>query len=174
MLGSALALSGDVNGDGLADFVVGAEQAWGGGASAAGSAFVFSSVVLPLHADTLIISAATGGRVDFSLDAGVAHAGHTYAILGSMSGSWPGIRLGPALLPLNFDAYFLHVIRSFGLPIYQNFLGQLDSNGRATAAFDTIAPFDPAVAGTQIWFAYLLVSPISGFASNAFPVELVP
>ena len=59
----------------------------------------------PLTTDTNTLSEATGGTINFTLDAGAWNANRNYLLLGSISGDEPGTPLpgGMATLPLNWD-----------------------------------------------------------------------
>lgn len=127
-----------------------------------------------LSADVDQISASAGGVVHFSLTAGAAHAGRSYLLLGSASGTVPGTQLpgGLAVLPLNWDLFMSLVIGQLNTAVFSNFLGSLDGNGSANAAFDTLGPV-PGAAGLTLHFAYALNKPWN-FASNAVGIDIVP
>ena len=58
-----------------------------------------------LVADKAGIDATTGGAQTMRLDLGPSHAGDLYLILGSVTGTVPGVSLGSLLLPLHADTY---------------------------------------------------------------------
>jgi hypothetical protein len=126
-----------------------------------------------LSSDLDSISASTGGTVNFSLTAGAKHAGRNYLMLGTMSGTEPGIPLpgGLATLPLNWDLFTNMVMNNINGPFFQDFMGTLDGNGEATAIFTMGAV--PGAAGIILHFAYCMDKPWD-FASNAVPIEIVP
>jgi hypothetical protein len=97
-----------------------------------------------LAATPSTISEANGGTQTFAIDAGAAHAGDLYAVIGTASGTTPGIvvPLGPLTIPLNFDAYTDLTVALFNTSVFSNTLSVLDANGRATAALNL-----PAAAG---------------------------
>jgi len=172
-LGGALAPAGDVNSDGIPDLVCGAKLADGGGATEAGSAHVLSCQRLPLHTEGVVISAASGGRARLELDAGVGNALRRYWILASPNGMWPGVEIGALHVPLNDVGIGQFYSKASQSPMFQRFRGELDSEGRARAAFRTMGPLDPALVGLRVHFAFVLLDPID-FASNALPIEIVP
>lgn len=123
-----------------------------------------------MGADTSIVSAATGGSVNFSLDAGLDRALRTYLVLGSVTGTSPGIPLPDGTsLPLTFDAFTELTINEANSPLLMNSLGVLDADGRATAQFN-LGPLAASFVGLEINFAYTLLAPF-GFYSE--PVEIV-
>lgn len=129
---------------------------------------------LPLTADTDQISASTGGRVTFTLDAGAGNGNRNYILLGSASGTTPGISLpgGMATLPLNWDVFTNVVISLINTSIFSKFMATLDPAGGATAIFDTLGPI-PGASGITLHFAYALNKPWD-FASNPVGISIVP
>jgi hypothetical protein len=127
-----------------------------------------------LTADTDEISAQTGGQVTFTLTAGNANADRGYILLGSISGTTPGINLpgGLVTLPLHWDIFTSLVIGLINTPVFSNFMGQLDSTGMASSKFDTLGPI-PGAAGLTMYFAYALNNPWD-FVSNPVGIEIVP
>jgi hypothetical protein len=128
-----------------------------------------------LWAEAYHLSVSTGGIVDYHLDAGPDFAGQPYLLLGTLSGTVPGIMLpGGTQVPLNWDAFTTLVVSLLGTPIFQDFMGTLDPSGTATAAFDTLGPLNPALIGYSAHFAYFTGPPDWGFASNPIAVDFVP
>lgn len=129
-----------------------------------------------LRGDVASISLATGGIQNLTLDAGAAHAGQTYLLLGSFAGAAPGLQLGTVRLPLNFEPlYFAHTLSSPNRWPLVDSLGTLDAAGQAEAAFDIRQhAIPPALAGLVIHHAFIVLDPIVGpaFASNAERVVL--
>ena len=124
------------------------------------------------------ISIGTGGSVDLDLVAGVERAGKLYLVLGSASGTAPGITASGFTLPLNpFDAYFnLTLVNPAGGPITPAF-GPLDGQGKASVSVILPAGLNPGLAGLTLHHAYGVVDPVTGailHASNAEPMSLLP
>jgi hypothetical protein len=129
-----------------------------------------------VHSDPLA-SIATQGTQDLLLDFGLAGAGRFYFMLGSVSGTSPGIALPNSsdTLPLVFDAYTSTLLDRPTLTI-TNGWGVLDELGRADAQFRVPNGLDPSFAGLVLHHAAVTLDPVSGAlaASNAVAVELVP
>jgi hypothetical protein len=116
-----------------------------------------------------------GESVQFTLNAGVAEAGKFYWVLGSFSGTSPGITFpGGATVPVNFDAYTKITIFKPFAGIFTTFLGVLDGNGEAAASFNVPPGLDPDLIGLTLYHAFA-ASPTFGdadYASNAVPFTL--
>jgi hypothetical protein len=168
--GQALAAAGDVNGDGLPDLLVGAP-----GNSAVGRfsglARVLSYEPLGLSSRTRTVSIFHAGYQLLDLDVGRTHANSFYFVLGSASGTRPGIRLGSVVLPLNLDAYLGLTAAAPQAVIFNN-LAFTDGEGRSRLAFRLPSGLPPALAGLLLWHACLVVGPAGPLASNAVPVRL--
>ena len=128
--------------------------------------------MIELLSDVDQISEATGGTANFTLDAGGAKAGWNYVILGSVTGTAPGTMLPSGkVLPLNWDVFTSLVINMLNTGTFQGFLGTLDGNGLATAAFNM--PSGTGVVGITFSFAYALLKPWD-VASNPVDIKIVP
>jgi hypothetical protein len=99
-----LASGGDVNGDGTPDLVLGSN----GQELTPGFARVLSGRALELTSKTWLLGGGQGSSQELALALGPGYAGQHYWILGSVSGTWPGLTVGALHLPLNFDAYTLY------------------------------------------------------------------
>ncbi len=134
----------------------------------------------PLAADTDVITLSTGGSVQFTIDADAGFAGKTYWLLGSSSGTMPGIALGGGLtLPLNpgsaaVDPWLNLTMLNPNTAILMNTLGPLDANGDGSATLTLPLGTPLALAGLSIHHAYVVYDPAVGFvyASNAVPLQL--
>lgn len=125
-----------------------------------------------LRADLYELSLSTGGTQNLSLDAGKAMAGMRYAIFGSATGTHPGIKLGGVQIPLNYDAYTDITIGSALPPVYFDFAGKLDQDGKASAAIKV--PSGLKALPFTLHHAYLVVDAQGRIvmASNAVPLLL--
>lgn len=163
----------DIDEDGLPDFIRGA-----GDLQPEGNLVVNASRMLNMTSDLHEISLAAGGVQTISLDRGIDSANFNYWILGSVTGTDPGLPfLGGVLLPLNFDAYTnLTLTKPFSAPFTQ-FLSVLDANGQATAAFNIPAGLDPSLAGVTIYHAFVEAQNfgvVIGASNYGLPVTLQP
>ena len=121
-------------------------------------------------------SIATGGTQELRLAAGAARAGHLYLMVGSLSGTTPGLPIDSFVLPLNFDVYSNLTLNSPNSAFLPGSLGFLDGNGRASAAF-TLPAAAPVAGPLDIHHAYLTIDLATfavSFTSNAALVRLVP
>jgi hypothetical protein len=134
-------------------------------------AFVAKITYLSLATDMETLPE-TGGTVHFNLDAGTLEAERNYLLLGSVSGTEPGLPLpgGLVTLPLNWDAFTDLVIALINTSVFTNFLGTLDGDGTATAQLN--APSVPGIAGVTMHYAYALNNPFD-FVSNPVAIRIV-
>jgi len=128
-----------------------------------------------LNADNYVLYESLGGLVNLSLTAGISNAKRHYIILGSASGTTPGINLpgGFVVLPLNWDAFTGLVIDYINTSFLMNFLGALDHQGSGMAILNTAGPLPAGLAGTTLSFAFALNAPWD-FVSNSVSIEIVP
>lgn len=165
----------DLNGDGTPDFMVGAPFASDNGTNA-GRLRVYSGATLSLLGDEHLVSLASGGVQTLDLDAGAAFGGELYWILGTLSGTAPGLSGGGFVLPLNFDGYFLFTLTNPNLLIPAS-LALLDAQGTAATQLALPAGLDPGLAGATFHHAYAVVDVVGGatlFVSNPVSLHLVP
>ena len=123
------------------------------------------------------ISVTSGGAQTMVLNAGAANAGSFYWILGSLSGTSPGIDLGGGLiLPVNVDEYFGITVNQPFNPAFTTFLGLLGPDGTATAALTLPPGSDPGFAGLQLHHAYIAgaVAGVIDYTSTATSLDIVP
>ena len=126
----------------------------------------------PLIADTAVLHT-SGGRVNLTLNAGAAFAGRNYILLGSFSGTTPGLSLpGGGVLPLNWDPLTAFIRQHLNAPSCVRFLGTLDAGGGATAMLDTLGPLPPSIQpGWTMHLAFTTLAPFD-FQSNAVGVAI--
>ncbi|MFH2000787.1 MAG: hypothetical protein ABIK28_13985 [Planctomycetota bacterium] len=119
---------------------------------------------------------ATGGMVDFHLNAGATNAGRNYLMLAGVTGTYPGYPLpgGSTTLPLNWDIFTDFALALANTVIFPGFMGTMDGNGQITAQLYWPGPsMPPGSVGTIIYFTYCLGWPWD-FASNPVEIEIVP
>lgn len=127
----------------------------------------------PLHAGFDELSVAAGGSVPFTLDLGPAAAGAVYLVLGSDTGTDPGLPLGFQTLPLNWGGLLEYTLLAPGPPVLPGSLGVLDGSGRASAAL-VAGPgqLAPLLGVHTDWAAVGLSVPEA--ISNAVGLDIVP
>ncbi len=126
----------------------------------------------PLHVGVSQVSAGAGADVPFVLNLGAGAAGDPYLLLGSVSGTSPGIDLGGGLiLPLNEDGFLHGTLALAGTAVLPGSIGTLDASGRAEASF--LVPADPLLplVGLRVdWAAVDYVGPLSVTNTVGFQV----
>jgi len=128
-----------------------------------------------LFADRHELSAAAGGSVGFNMVTGTDHAGELYLLLGSISGTTPGLVVDGLTLPLVVDAYFLTTLTQPNQPPLSQSFGVLDALGKASASF--ALPGGLGVAGITANHAFVAFDPVAGqvtLVSNAQALSLLP
>ncbi|TAJ20989.1 MAG: hypothetical protein EPO68_05610 [Planctomycetota bacterium] len=131
-----------------------------------------------LVADRWTISRSGGGAQSLALRSAPANAGKLYVLLGSLSGTIPGVSAGSLVLPLVPDAYFAARLNAPNAPPMSGGLGFLDASARASATLTLPAGFDASLLGLVAHQAYAVLDvPGSGAlldVSNAVSLTLVP
>ncbi len=130
------------------------------------------SMGVAFYADRYELSLNQAGTQSLNLDAGKQHAGKSYAIYGSVTGTSPGVPLLGIHIPLNYDPYTDLTIGSAVAPMFVRFQGTLDSKGEATASFNVPSGL-PSLSSFTLHHAYLVFGNSGiNMASNAVPLTL--
>ena len=126
-----------------------------------------------LYGNVHEISIKAGGTQKLTVNAGKAHANRSYWILGSVSGTTPGINLGGVHFPLNPDFYTDFTIGFPNTNILVNSRGKLDASGQATASLNVPKGL-PLPLNLTLHHAYLVYD-AQGWhmVSNPVPLKLV-
>lgn len=124
------------------------------------------------HGQPELLSVSNGGSQALELHAGPALAGQAYLVLGSLSGTAPGLPLdGGQVLPLVLDDYLLlSAADPLSSPVVGN-LGVLDAQGRANASFVLPPGSTNALIGLPAAHAYVVLGAL-GLDLVSEPVEL--
>ena len=95
-------------------------------------------------------------------------------MLGTMSGTSPGTQLpgGLVTLPINWDFFTDFLVTLINTPVFMDFIGVLDADGRSTAQANTFGPLPTGSAGIVMHYAYALNQPWD-FVSEALAIEIV-
>ncbi|MFG0317751.1 MAG: S8 family serine peptidase [Planctomycetota bacterium JB042] len=132
----------------------------------------------PLVASPQEVSLSAGGAQRLRVDVGPAFAGATCLLLGSASGTQPGLPVGSESLPLNLDAYTGFLLANPNTVIAPS-LGPLDAAGRSDGWLAVPAGTLPSLAGLTLHHAALVFSGAPSeatvlLATNAAALTLVP
>ena len=130
-----------------------------------------------LNTDTDSLSVTNGGFQTFLLDAGVGRAGDFYLLLGSLSGTSPGLPIaGADVLPLNLDGYFGFTLASPNTGPLVNTFGLLDATGHAEARLNINPGVLGALAGASVHHAYVAfdLSLVVSRVSNPVQLDFLP
>ncbi len=129
-----------------------------------------------LSADVVNISLQAGGTQHMTLDPGPTFGGQAYLVLGSASGTFPGVAVGAFLLPLNVDPYLLFTLNQPNTPPLANGLDFLDVLGMGSADFVIPPLTSPAFAGVILHHSFVVVDGSLSVSdvSNAVPLTLIP
>jgi len=145
--------------------------------SGLGAEFLLDAATCQFQTSVDSISLLAGGVQVLSLRPGPAFAGDAYLLLGSASGSVPGIPLPPFTIPLNLDFYFNFTLANANQGPFTNSLGLLDGDGEGQVSIGIPAAFDPIFAGVTLTHAYIVVDAITQtitFVSGATELNLIP
>lgn len=167
-LGHSLTALGDLNRDGNWDFCTDIAYS----SPSTRWLQVFSANSLDLSTDTSSVSIFRGGKAAISIHAGTKHANDLVMMLGSASGSYPGILVSGKRLHLNADSYLTFTL---GAPhaVFFNNLSVLDANGQGGVGFVLPTGLSPALAGTVLHHSCLFVGKGGlDFANIAVPLEI--
>lgn len=132
-----------------------------------------SFLVNDLGVDRSALSTLEGGEVNLYLNAGASNANRNYFILGSLSGTQPGIGLpGGLTLPLNWDPFTVLIFQMANTPFFADFQGALDASGAGAAQFNSYGPLPRELEGLTFYFAYTLYNPFD-FVSNSVEINIL-
>ncbi len=147
-----------------------------------GAAYVFSvaggePVSLAGSPPTASLSMPSTPHV-LTLDACEGHAGKVYLVLGSATGTSPGVPVGDFVLPLVPDPYFFWTVEHPDSPVLSDSLGFLDDEGDGTTVFQLPVGLPPSLIGLVLHHAYAVIDlPGTGdfvHASNPVALAIVP
>jgi len=121
------------------------------------------------------ISATAGATIDFAVQPGPFFgANRSWVLLGSLSGTRPGITLPPFYnLPLNYDALFEVTVLGAFAGYIPELSGQTPASGLTATALRLPPGLYAMPVGRDLSFAYLLINPLS-MISNPVSIRIVP
>lgn len=129
----------------------------------------------PLSGDLTSISSGFGGVQTLSQDGGSDRAGYPFLVVGSASGTTPGLFYDGLPIPLNYDAYTTGTLINPNGGALGNSLGVLDACGRTETTVTVPAGTDPSLAGVQVNHCTLIFDPtlfILDFVGGPVSVDL--
>ncbi len=127
-----------------------------------------------LVADVDTVKAGTVGIVNFALNALPAQGNDTFGMLGSITGTAPGITLpGGLVLPLTWDSWTTYIMNNSPSAMFYNFVGTFNATGLAFAQFNSLIPIAPTHVGRTLYFAYCTTNPYD-FVSIPVEVDVIP
>ena len=150
-----------------------------GGAKGASTVYDYQfAAPAPLIGCPTMLSLSAGGVQSLALDVGAQHAGKLYFVLGTTSGTSPGLPVDGLLVPLNVDGYFLFTLANPGLRPLSGALGVVSGAGQGAASFALPAGTDASLAGLRVHHAAVVV-PLATLVpvqvvTNAAPLLLEP
>ncbi len=168
--------SGNLNGDGLGDLVIGAEGEDVGLHTSAGRAYAFAGFQPYLTADTRDVSSAAGAVVNFALDFPLGDAGKQFQLLASGAGTGPSQFLGLEIPLTKGDPAWRKMLSTTPPTGFSAVSGVLDAAGDASVSLTVPAGAAASLVGSTIHFAAVSYNlPSLGLRSSAaVPLEFVP
>jgi hypothetical protein len=121
-----------------------------------------------------VVSAVRGAVVPLTLNLGPQKKGRRFLILGSASGTQPGILFRGAALPLNADAFLRLTFDSAGGPLLPNSKGVLDLAGRAVCGFQPPPSFLSPWVGRRLEWSAVILEPQGFTATTGAGFDVVP
>lgn len=139
--------------------------------------FPDATVCHALSADTMQLSLQAGGPVNFDLRVvGSIQPASRYILVGSASGTSPGITVGALFLPLNRDAYFDLMLAAANQTPFIDTYRTFDATGLARARLEVPPGLPSSLAGITLHHAFVAKDPATSAkaASNTQRLTLVP
>jgi Galactose oxidase, central domain len=127
-----------------------------------------------LSATPSTVSIANGGKQRLDLDVGVGGRGKSYWVIGSMTGTVPGVNLSGVHIPINHDPYTVLAITHTNGREFTGFRGALSARGLATATLNIPAKL-AIPPGFRLYHACIVYDGSTGKilgASNPVSLEL--
>jgi hypothetical protein len=132
----------------------------------------------PLLADKPTLSASSGGCQNLLLHAGADIPAHPYLLLGSASGTLPGVLVGSTVVPLNPDPYFQFTLSHPNGSVLHGTLGSLSAATPALAAVCLPPTGSAALVGLALHHAFVGIDPtlfgMVAYASNPTALAILP
>ena len=129
-----------------------------------------------LTASASSLSLSAGGSVNFVLDGGAASAGNPYIMVGSATGTSPGVWVDGLKLNLTYDAFTVYMLTHPNTPPYSGTFGVLDGVGTGSASLSVAPGANPSLVGTTLYHAFAVLSPAGtvSLTSNSTTLTVLP
>ncbi|KAA3611544.1 MAG: hypothetical protein DWQ01_05490 [Planctomycetota bacterium] len=170
--GDSLAGGKDVNGDGLADWMVGGPRE--GDPTSLGAVFTYS--YLPyMRLESHLFSLSSNSSLEIRMKFPLSEAGQPFTILFSAAGTGP-TNLGGVFVPLTPDPFFQSLLAGWTPPNLQDGTGRLNSDATGLARFHHHAALVPHVGKTFYGVAITLDAGkgLPRLSSVAQPLTILP
>ncbi len=133
-----------------------------------------TTIAPSLTASTTQVSVATGGIQTLTLDADIQSALRGYWVVGSVTGTTPGVPLGGIVIPLRYDFYTDFTVAAPNSSVLSTSRGTLDVKGRGKATFNVPKGLGSAAVGVTIYHAFITFTGTTiHMASNPVALKLV-
>ncbi|HLQ37436.1 MAG TPA: VCBS repeat-containing protein [Planctomycetota bacterium] len=166
--GSALGFLGDLDFDGRSDFAIGAP-------GADGYVRIYAGAPRAAWADTGFLTAA-GGSQHLRLTLGPGHAGAPFLVIGTLSGTNPGVNVAGLHLALNPDSYTqFTALGTLPPQIFSGFRGLLTAAGDAASTLTVSPSIANAARGITAHHVFVVLNAGSlQFASEPLSLQILP
>ncbi|MEM7202546.1 MAG: aryl-sulfate sulfotransferase [Planctomycetota bacterium] len=139
-----------------------------------GFAFHSTYVRRSIWSDKKTLSTSAGGTVQYDLVAGSPFEDDIYLLLGTVSGTSPGIPFGGKKIPLNPDGYLTYTLSVRGSPLFVAQGGVCDAVGSATTQLVIPPGLFVGLEGLEMHHAFVVIDPVTAFPTHvSFAESLV-
>jgi hypothetical protein len=119
------------------------------------------------------LSAAPGGSFNLCLAAGPSNAGRLYTLIGTASGTSPGILFNGIPIPINPDPITFVSISNPNNGLFVNFHHPLNAFGNGSAFLDVAPGLATPIVGMPLSLLYVLLNPID-LVSEVLTIDVAP
>lgn len=131
-------------------------------------------IIPSLSADKTQLSLTTGGTQTLTLDADTQNAYRSYWVVGSVTGTNPGVAIGGITIPVTFDAYTDFTVAAPNTALLSMSLSTLDAQGGGKATFNVPTGLSASLVGLRVYHAFFTFTRASfNMASNPVSVMIV-
>ena len=124
--------------------------------------------------DVSSISVSAGGSQPIHIHFGSGQANKAYLMLGTLSGTRPGVDFGPVNVPLQPDAYLNFTLTHANSPRLQTSLGTLSADGGGTSTINLPPGLGPGLVGLKLYHSIITLTNPPQAATNPIPLTLGP